>query len=344
MSSQVVPGAAPEQGDAHARERSALVSVAAAIVLVAVKLVAGLAAGSLALIAEAAHSATDFVAALLTLFAVRVAVRPPDQEHHYGHGKAEHLAALGESTFLGLVSLLLGYESIRRLVDGSHGVEAAWWTFAVLAFVISLDASRALFSWRTARRVGSAALAANALHFASDLAGSFAVLIGLIFVAAGEPNADAIAALFVAVLVIVAAVRLGSQSVQVLMDRTSAEAERAVRDVVAGLRPKVELRRLRVRHAAGRHFVELVVGVPADAGVIQAHATADEIETAIGEALDGAADTVVHVEPRATGADLRERVTAAATQVPEVREVHNVRVLEVDGRPEISLHVKLPPD
>src|SRR3954468_15120161 len=252
--------------DAHARERSALVSVAAAIVLVAVKLVAGLAAGSLALIAEAAQSATDFVAGLLTLFAVRVAVRPPDQEHHYGHGKAEHLAALGESSFLGIVSLLLGYESIRRLADGSHGVDAAWWTFAVLAFVIALDGSRAYVSWRTARRVGSPALAANALHFASDLVGSLAVLVGLIFVAAGYPNADAIAALFVAVLVIVAASRLFGQSVQVLMDRTSADAERTVRDVVGGLRPKVELRRLRVRHAAGRHFVELVVGVPSDAG------------------------------------------------------------------------------
>jgi cation diffusion facilitator family transporter len=343
MSSQAASTTAAP-GDAHARERSALVSVAAAIVLVAVKLVAGLAAGSLALIAEAAHSATDLVAALLTLFAVRVAVRPPDQEHHYGHGKAEHLAALGESSFLGLVSLLLGYESIRRLADGSHGVEAAWWTFAVLAFVIVLDGSRAYVSWRTARRVGSPALAANALHFASDLTGSFAVLIGLILVAAGHPNADAIAALFVAVLVIVAASRLFGQSVQVLMDRTSADAERTVRDVVAGLRPKVDLRRLRVRHAAGRHFVDLVVGVPLDAGVGQAHATADDIETAVGDALDGAADTVVHVEPRAPGGDLRERASAAATEVAEVREVHNVRVLQVEGGHELSLHVKLPPD
>src|SRR3954464_6896956 len=139
--------------DAAAQQRTALLSVFAAVFLVAVKLGTGLVTGSLGLIAEAAHSATDFVAALLTLFAVRVAVRPPDQEHHYGHGKAEHLAALGESAFLGLVSLLVGYESIRRLAEGSHGVDAAWWTFAVLAFVIVLDGSRAYVSWRTARRV-----------------------------------------------------------------------------------------------------------------------------------------------------------------------------------------------
>src|SRR3954469_2797978 len=117
-------------GDAHARERSALVSVGAAIVLVAVKLVAGLAAGSLALIAEAAHSATDFVAALLTLFAVRIAVRPADREHHYGHGKAEHLAALAESTFLMAVSAFLMFQAGSRLVaDTPHEVTTTWWSF-----------------------------------------------------------------------------------------------------------------------------------------------------------------------------------------------------------------------
>jgi cation diffusion facilitator family transporter len=332
-----------EAAGARTRERTALASVGAALLLVAIKLVAGLAANSLALVAEAAHSATDLVAALLTLFAVRVAVRPPDQEHHYGHGKAEHLAALGESAFLALVSLFVAYESLHRLIVGGAGVEARWWAFVVLVVVIAIDASRATVSLRTGRRLHSAALAANALHFFSDLAGSIAVLIGLALVAAGHPKADAVAALFVAVLVLAAAGRLLSQSVQVLMDHTSSAAERDVRAAVGALRPPVELRRLRVRHAAGRHFVDLVVGVPSDAGVSQAHATADDIEAAVGEALERA-DTVVHVEPRTAAGDLRELATAAAQAIPEVREVHNVRVLAVGTGYELSLHVKLPPD
>ena len=127
---------------AHDRQRTALVSVAAAVLLVAIKLVTGLATGSLAFVAEAVHSGTDLVAALLTLFAVRVAIRPPDREHPYGHGKAEHLAALGESAFLILVSLFLAAEALRRLIgsDG-HEVEATWWAFVVLAFVIAVDLS-----------------------------------------------------------------------------------------------------------------------------------------------------------------------------------------------------------
>jgi cation diffusion facilitator family transporter len=331
-----------EQRIARARQRTALASVAAASLLVAVKLVTGLVTGSLAFIAEAVHSGTDLVAALLTLFAVRVAGRPPDREHPYGHGKAEHLAALGESAFLILVSLVLAGESLRRLIGSEgHDVEATWWAFAVLGLVIAVDISRAVVSRRAARRYRSPALAANALHFASDLAGTLAVLVGLAFVAAGEPSADAVAALFVAVLVVIAAVRLARQSVDVLMDRTAADAEERIRSALAGLDQPVELRRARVRHAAGRHFADLVVAVPPDAGVTQAHAIADAVEEAVERAL-GAADVVVHIEPFEPAGGLRERATVAASSVPEVREVHNVRVMHLADGYELSLHVKLP--
>ena len=271
-------------------------------------------------------------------------MRPPDQEHHYGHGKAEHLAALGESAFLLLVALAIGYESVHRLVTGgSEGVDATWWAFLVLAIVIVIDISRMVASGRSARRYGSPALAANAVHFASDLAGSLAVLAGMILVATGSPDGDAIAGVLVALLVIGLALRLMVQSVEVLMDRTSADAEQRIRGALADLREPLELRRVRVRHAAGRHFADLVVGVPPDEGVGQAHATADAVEDAVRDAL-GNADVVVHVEPVAPEGGLRERATAAAAAVPEVREVHNVRVMRVGSAYELSLHVKLPRD
>jgi cation diffusion facilitator family transporter len=339
---QIRVAAVGDQRDSRARSRAALLSVAAAVALVAIKLVTGLVTGSLAFVAEAAHSGTDLVAALLTMFAVRVAIRPPDRDHPYGHGKAEHLAALAESAFLGLVSLVIAGESLRRLIDGGgHDVDTTWWAFAVLAVVISLDAWRALASRRAALRHRSAAFAANALHFGSDLAGSLAVLIGLILVAAGEPAADAAAALFVAALVVLAAGRTARQSVDVLMDRASVDAEERIRQALDRMPEPVELRRARVRHAAGRHFADLVVAVPLDAGVTQAHATADAVEQAVERAL-GDADVVVHVEPSESGGGLRERATAAALSVPEVREVHNVRAMHLGDGYELSLHVKLP--
>jgi cation diffusion facilitator family transporter len=337
----VTDRAAGELADAQARRRTAMLSVAAAAFLVAVKLVTGLATGSLAFIAEAAHSGTDLVAALLTLFAVQVAVRPPDRDHQYGHGKAEHLAALGESAFLMLVSLVIAYASVRRLIDGSgHDIDVTWWAFTVLAVVIAVDASRATISYRGSKRYDSPALAANALHFASDLAGSVAVVVGLVLVSAGEHWGDSVAALFVAVLVVLAALRLAKQSVDVLMDRTAADADESIREALSQLDEQVEVRRVRVRHAAGRHFVDIVVGVPLDTGVSQAHAVADRIEELVERALGGA-DVVVHVEPAEAEGSVRERATAAASAIPEVREVHNVRVMRLPKGYELSLHVKL---
>jgi cation diffusion facilitator family transporter len=325
------------------QRRTALVSVLAAVVLIVLKLGAGLASGSLGLVSEAIHSGTDLVAALLTFFAVGVAGRPADPGHPYGHGKAEHLAALAEAAILVVASLFISYKAISNLVGASDSdVKATWYAFAVIALVIAIDASRTLVSLRGSRRYASPALQANALHFGSDFAGSIAVLLGLTFTAAGFPGADSVAALFVAALVLFAAGRLMRSNVDVLMDRSPPDADAAARAAIALVEPPVELRRLRLRRSAGRHFADVVIGVPPGAAVGQGHAAADRVERAVQDALPET-DVVVHVEPRVEEA-LRERVHAAALGVPRVREVHNVRVVTVDGGIEVGLHIKLPGD
>ncbi len=323
------------------QRRTALMSVFAAVVLIAVKLATGLATHSLGLLSEAVHSGTDLVAALLTFFAVGVAARPADEGHEYGHGKAEHLAALAEASILVLASLFVAWRAIERLAGSSHvHVDAAWYALVVLGVVIAIDASRTLISWRASRELDSAALRSNALHFFSDLLGSVAVLIGLVVVRAGYQHADSIAALFVAVLVLAAAARLMRGNVDVLMDRVPVEAEAAARAAIAAIRPVVDLKRLRMREAGGRQFADVVIGVPSGAAVGQGHAAADSVEEAVQAALPRS-DVVVHVEPEET-AGIRDRAQAAALTVPRVREVHNVTVLVVGGRTEVSLHLKLP--
>jgi cation diffusion facilitator family transporter len=331
-------------GATSEQERTARLSVVAAVVLVALKLAAGLATGSLGLLAEAAHSGTDLVAALLTLFAVRVAVRPADSEHPFGHGKAEHLAALGEATFLILVSGFIAWQSVVRLVEGGgHEVEATWYAFAVLALVLVIDASRATVSWRASRALRSPALASNALHFASDFLGTTAVLAGLVLVRAGEPAGDSVAALIVAGLVILAASRLMRANVRVLMDEAPDAARRAATGALEEFAPDVDVQRLRLRQAAGKVFADVVISVKADEGVGQGHAAADRVESALHASLPDS-DVVVHVEPRSGDASVRERATAAALSIPDVREVHNVTVLALEDGVEVSLHLKLPAD
>ena len=323
------------------QQRTALVSVLAAAALVTIKLTVGLLAHSLALIAEAVHSGTDLVAALLTYFAVGVAVRPADRQHPFGHGKAEHLSALGEGGVLIAASLVIVYESVSRLVNGGQHVDASAYVFAVVGAVIAIDALRARGSRRAARRYASAALDANALHFALDMVGSVAVLIGLALVRAGYQGADSVAALLVAALVLFSASRLMRRNVRVLMDQAPGDAERIARAAIERLGTNVSLRRLRMREAGGRNFADVVVGVEADTAVVQGHALASAIEAAIERDLPGS-DVVVHVEPDADLGPLRQRATAAALSVPDVREIHNVSVLRVGNGIELALHLKVP--
>ncbi len=167
------------------------------------------------------------------------------------------------------------------------------------------------------------------------------MLAGLCAAALGFPAGDSIAALFVAGLVIVAAARLLGRNVGVLMDSAPVGAEEAAREAIAALDPPVELRRLRIRESGGAHFVDVDIGIAPGAAVGQGHAAADRVEAALQERLPDL-DVVVHVEPREAEAEIRERVLAAALGVPYVREIHNLVVLDVDGKIEVSLHLKLP--
>jgi cation diffusion facilitator family transporter len=326
------------------QRRTALVSIVAACVLIAIKLISGIATDSLGLLSEAAHSGTDLIAALLTFFAVGIAVRPADPGHAYGHGKAEHLAALAEAAILVVAALVIAWRALWRLFGLAEGqVDPRWYAIVVVLVVMVVDAARAVVSYRAGERYHSPALQANALHFTSDLGGSAAVLLGLLSARAGYHWADSAAALFVACLVLVAAGRLMRVNVDVLMDRVPPEAQEAALAAIASIEPRVELRRLRMRQAAGRQFADVVIGVPPGAAVGQGHAAADAVEEAVQRALPQS-DVVVHVEPRQDEAALRERVLAAAQGVQRVREIHNLTVLRVGSRTEVSLHLKLPGD
>jgi cation diffusion facilitator family transporter len=297
-------------------QRIALASVVAAAVLVTIKLIVGLLSNSLGVLAEAIHSATDLAAALLTFFAVRVAVRPADRDHPYGHGKAEHLSALGESAILIVASLGIATESIVRLTGHGGTVNLHWYTFAVLVVVIAIDCARSIASHRGAHQHESAALGANALHFTLDLIGSVAVLIGLVLVHAGYPQADSIAALLVAGLALFSAGRLMRRSVHVLMDTAPAgPVESKARAAIEALPQSIDLRRLRMREVGGRHFADIVVGVSGQANLAEGHAVASAIEAAIERELPGS-DVVVHVEPdRSLLADVDKRSPGALLDV-----------------------------
>jgi cation diffusion facilitator family transporter len=325
-----------DNSDQALLQRTTLVSIAVAGLLVATKLGVGLATGSLGLISAGVESSGDVIAATLTFFAVRLGGRPADLGHPYGHRRAQNLGALGEAAILLGGGLLVSVEAIRHLLAGGNAPQTHWYEFAVMALALVLDASRTAISFVAAQRYSSPAMRANAFHFAGDMAGSVAVLVGLAAVGAGFDQGDALAALAVAAIIFVAAYRLVAENANVLMDRTPAQARAAAERAISALGEDVELSRLRLRESAGRYFADVVVSVPPGQAVVEGHRTADLIEVAVESALPGS-DVVVHVEPRQ---GTRDRALGAAgeggarhSDLPARRLRDGVAAPEVPRRP-----------
>ncbi len=329
--------------EARGQRRTALASVFAATALVVLKLGTGLVSGSLGLVSAGIESSGDVVAAVLTLFAIRLGGRPADANHPYGHRRAENLAALGEAAILTAGGIVVVVEAIGRLAGRGRPFETHWFVFAVIVVALALDLSRVLVSLRGADRYKSAALRSNAFHFAGDMAGSLAVLAGLVVVRAGFHQGDALAALLVAAIIFSAAARLIVENARVLMDTMPAEAYARAHQAITGLDDDIELRRLRVRESGGRYFADAVVSVPPGQAAVAAHGTADRIEAAVRAVLPDS-DVVVHLEPRRHDLDLRDRALAAALAQPLVRDVHDIAIYKHAGRASVSLHLKLEPD
>ena len=273
-----------------------MTSLAAAVGLTAFKIIVGVWTGSLGILAEAAHSGLDLVAALMTYLAVRFSGRPPDRTHLYGHGKIESLSALFETLLLLATCGWLVRESIHRLTTRHADVDVTFWSFAVMAVSIAVDVSRSRVLMAAAKKHNSQALEADALHFQTDIWSSAVVIFGLVSVKAGYPAADAVAALGVSVLVVWASVRLGRRTVDALLDSAPKGMEQKIGEIVAAVPGVRDCHHLRIRWSGPVLFIDLHVLVDGQQSLADAHALTEQIEVAIQE-IAPTADITVHPEP-----------------------------------------------
>lgn len=341
--SQQTIDALPVSASGEGERRATIASILAAALLMILMLGSGLATGSLGLVSAGIESTGDVAAAAVTFFAVRLGARPADVSHPYGHRRAQNLSALAEAAILLGGGVIVVVEAISRLTGTGGALAPHWYVFVVIGVAIAINVGRALVSRRDARRYHSPALRSNSFHFAGDLAETVAVLVGLILVRAGFHDGDALAALFVAVIIFAAAGRLIFENARVLMDTAPAAAQAAARDAIAALGPEIELDRLRLRESAGRYFADVVVAVAPGEAVIAGHAAADDVERAVRTALPDS-DVVVHVEPRRTGLSLRDQVLAIALAESTVSEAHDVTIFEHGDQVSVSLHLNFPAD
>ena len=289
----------PGSGGRDSKAAAALYSVLVNIVLIGAKLLVGLLTGSVAILADAAHSFLDLSASLFAYAGIRTAAKPADEDHAWGHAKAENISSLIQMFLLGATCIAIVIESVRRLVVPGT-VRVAWYSFVVVlaAMVIDIVVSRYLQRVSQAHG-GSAALEADALHFASDLWASLAVLIGITVVAVfGLQVADPLAGIAVAVIIGTTAIEQGRRTTQVLLDAMPDRPTLAAIERILESDPQLHgYHALRARQAGKHVMLDVSVHVDGSLSLAQAHEVGHAVSERIQRELPVVTDAVVHVEP-----------------------------------------------
>jgi cation diffusion facilitator family transporter len=278
---------------------AAWLSVVSNCALIVLKVVAGVLTGSIAILTEAVHSTIDLIASLIALVSVRKAEEPADEDHPYGHEKAENVAAGAEAMLILLGAVIIVIEAVRRLINGSE-IESVGIGIAVIAASIVANLVVSGYLYRRARALESPALEGDAAHLRADALTSVAVLVGLVLVqVTGEAAFDSIAALLVAGAIVATGARLAMRSGRVLMDEALPDDEMdRIETVIAESRPPemAGYHKLRGRRAGSRRHIDMHVQFRTGTSLEQAHEEAHRLRDAI-EALFNDADVLIHVEP-----------------------------------------------
>jgi cation diffusion facilitator family transporter len=325
---------------------AALGSVGSALVLVTLKVFLALATGSLGVLSEALHSGLDLIAAILTWLSVRVSDLPADSGHTYGHGKVENFSAFVETGLLLATSVYIIVEAFVRLLFKQVRLQPSALAFVILGVAMGIDVIRSRALGRVAREFPSEALEADALHFSTDVWSTFVVILGMAAVWIGQyagiawlRNADPIAALAVAAIVIWVGSRLGKRTLDALLDVAPVGLQKRVTEAVEGLDGVLSIERVRVRRAGNQHFVDVTLSVPRSASFEQVHAISDAVEQRVRQIVP--ADVMVHMEPRAAaGEHLFDAIRAIAAR--RGLAVHEISAHQLDGRLFVEMHLEVP--
>jgi cation diffusion facilitator family transporter len=321
-------------------------SMLAAIAMTALKVIVGFATGSLGLISEAAHSALDLVAAIITFFSVSVSDKPADADHQYGHGKIENFSAFIETGLLLITCVWIVTEAVRRLFFHQVVIEPSATAFAVLFLSMAIDFWRSRALGQTALRYKSQALEADALHFTTDIWSSGIVVLGLALVLVGHRLAipwlriaDPIAALAVAGVIVYVSSRLARQTVDALLDAAPLGVRGQLVRAVETVPGVLEVDRVRVRRAGNRYFAEVEVGLSRNATLQHSESMAASVTDAVHRVLPEA-DVTIRALPRAAGEEsIFDRIRAVASR--HNLSVHDVNVQDLNGKLHVEQHLEL---
>jgi len=336
----------PHPDDAPEKTAVALASAAAALLMTLLKLLAGLLTGSLGMLSDAAHSALDLIGAALTYMSVRVSGKPADEEHPYGHAKVENLSAFVETFLMIGSSLWISYEAIERILHRDFAIHYSAWPLAVLALSMGVDYWRSRQLRGVAKRTGSDALEADAIHFSSDIWSSAAVFLGLCLSWVGAKlhlgalrYSDSVTAILVSLLILRMSWRLGSRTTGALLDSIPVEMRSRVLAEVRHVDGVLGVDQARMRKAGTAYFADLTLSLSRQLTFQHTEQLVEEATAAVRRVLPGA-DVVIGTIARETVTEsIFDRVRAVALRNNVV--LHDVSVQRFDSKLSIEQHIEV---
>ncbi|EJM24149.1 cation diffusion facilitator family transporter [Pseudomonas sp. GM25] len=272
-------------------------SVAVACTLIIAKAIAWWLSGSVSMLAGLTDSALDGVTSLLNLLAVHYALRPADDDHRYGHGKAESLAGMAQALFIGGSAVLIAFQAYERL-NNPEPLGAPWLSIGVIVFSLLLTAALLMLQHRVIKQTGSNAVRADSLHYRSDLLLNGSILIALVLAGLGFDQLDAWFGLGIAAYILWSAIQIARESFSVLMDEElPTDVSQHMLELACGVPGVLGAHDLRTRISGNHWFVQLHLELPGELTLSVAHGISDQAADAIHKAYPRA-EVLVHADPQ----------------------------------------------
>jgi cation diffusion facilitator family transporter len=303
-----------------------------------VELIFGLISNSLALITDSIHALLDSVVTLVLLLAARMAIKPPDAEHTYGHGKIESLGGLIGGIAIFMIACFFIYESINRLQSPPPSILPGLFAIIAALYTIGIDVFRIVLLRKSIKKIGGATLKADFYHAFMDLGSTIVVIVGIVLISYGFYYGDFVAALILGGLLVVLSIKLIYKTALDLTDIISPELVKNVRDIATSTKGVIDANPILMRRSGETYFADITISLRGDTSFDKAHEISNSVERNIKNKISNAAITI-HFEPNWKDVPLDAKILDIAKSVNGVKDVHNVSTHKTKGKTFSDLHV-----
>ncbi len=330
-----------EKTDANnAKKKITLFSLLVSIALVIIKVVIAYISNSIGVFSEALNNGLDLVTVLITFFAIRIAARPADKDHTYGHGKYENLSAFIELTIIFLLCSFIIYKSVQRIINRDFILTLNIYIFIILAISIVLNIIRVYFLGKAAKRFNSFALKAEFLNYSSDIFSSIVVIAGLALANYGILLADPIASIVVASIVIFLSLRMSYKVVMNLLDYIPEEITKKINQILANNPDVKKINRLKIHEVGNVKFLNLDICLSENLYLSQIERIKEKLKEEIKSKIPGI-EIIIEICSDFSEKDIPAMTRKVLSEFKDIHDVHNIRVYNVGNKKYISAHIEI---